>query len=110
MTNQETTKDVGVRVALVTGGRRGIGRGIAYSLAASGFDIAIADLAFDDDANETIPLNPLTDVTVIVEDPLLPGLIVRDDGLAEMVKSGTGGCRYGMRLFVNGLPTPVTKS
>ena len=25
MTNQETTKDVGVRVALVTGGRRGIG-------------------------------------------------------------------------------------
>ena len=54
MTNQETTKDVGVRVALVTGGRRGIGRGIAYSLAASGFDIAIADLAFDDDAKETI--------------------------------------------------------
>ena len=68
------------------------------------------ELELGDDANETVPLNPLTDVTVIVEEPELPEFSVKDDGFAEMVKSGIGGCRYGMRLFVNGLPTPVTKS
>jgi len=54
MANEGAVKEAGTRVALVTGGRRGIGRGIAYALAASGFDIAIADLAFDEDARETI--------------------------------------------------------
>jgi NAD(P)-dependent dehydrogenase (short-subunit alcohol dehydrogenase family) len=40
--------------ALVTGGRRGIGRGIAWALASSGFNVAILDLDEDDAATETL--------------------------------------------------------
>jgi NAD(P)-dependent dehydrogenase (short-subunit alcohol dehydrogenase family) len=39
--------------ALVTGARRGIGRGIALALAAAGFDIVINDLAADEEAAGT---------------------------------------------------------
>lgn len=41
-------------VALVTGGRRGIGRASAYALAATGFDLVIADLERDQDAEQTL--------------------------------------------------------
>jgi NAD(P)-dependent dehydrogenase (short-subunit alcohol dehydrogenase family) len=54
MSHQATVKDAMTRVALITGGRRGIGRGIACALADGGFDVAVADLALDDDAKETI--------------------------------------------------------
>ena len=40
--------------ALVTGGRRGIGRGIAYAFAESGYDVAINDLVDDDATQETL--------------------------------------------------------
>lgn len=40
--------------ALVTGGRRGIGRGIAWELARSGFDVVVNDLERDDDAEQTL--------------------------------------------------------
>jgi NAD(P)-dependent dehydrogenase (short-subunit alcohol dehydrogenase family) len=41
-------------VALVTGGRRGIGRAIVLALAAGGFDVAVADLEQDQDADATV--------------------------------------------------------
>ncbi len=42
------------RVALVTGGARGIGSAIALELARAGFSIAVADLAYDQDAEKTL--------------------------------------------------------
>lgn len=41
-------------VALVTGARRGIGAAIALALARAGFDVAITDIAEDDDARATL--------------------------------------------------------
>lgn len=41
-------------VAVVTGARQGIGKGIALALAKSGFDIVMADLLHDDVARQTI--------------------------------------------------------
>jgi len=40
-------------IALVTGGNRGIGRGVVLALARRGFDVTIADLAENDDTRET---------------------------------------------------------
>ena len=42
----------GRRVALVTGGRRGIGLGIARCLAADGFDIAICGISPEADSQD----------------------------------------------------------
>ena len=44
------------RAAIVTGGRRGIGRAIAVALARRGFDVAIVDLERDEAASETLGL------------------------------------------------------
>lgn len=50
----EPFEDKPSRVAIVTGGRRGLGAAMAKALGAAGFDIAIADLVCNDDANETL--------------------------------------------------------
>jgi hypothetical protein len=42
-------------------------------------------------ARDTSLANPLEDITVIVEVPVVPALIVMEAGLAEMAKSGRGG-------------------
>ncbi|MEM4664152.1 MAG: 3-oxoacyl-ACP reductase FabG [Sulfolobales archaeon] len=44
------------RVALITGGARGIGSSIAIELAKAGFSIAIADLAYDKEAEKTLEI------------------------------------------------------
>jgi len=41
-------------VALVTGARRGLGRGIAFSLASAGFDLVLMDLVDDRSTQETL--------------------------------------------------------
>lgn len=43
-------------LAVVTGGRRGIGRAICGNLAAAGFDVAVVDLVDDDSAGDTVAL------------------------------------------------------
>lgn len=42
------------KVALITGGARGIGAAIAIELASHGFNVAIADLSLDKEADETL--------------------------------------------------------
>lgn len=55
----------------------------------------------------TVPVNPLSAATVIVEVPELPLFIVEEVGEAEMEKSGVD---TGTKLVVIGPPKPVTRS
>lgn len=43
-------------LAVVTGGRRGIGRAICQALAIAGFDVAVVDVIDDENARETVDL------------------------------------------------------
>lgn len=53
MTNYEEPSS-GNRVALVTGARRGLGRGIAYCLADAGFDLVVNDIVDDEETAITL--------------------------------------------------------
>jgi 3-oxoacyl-[acyl-carrier protein] reductase len=72
---------VGDRVALVTGGSRGIGRAITIALARSGHPVAINYLSRDDDAKETL------------------ALVEENGGEGVAVKADVGDSREVTRLF-----------
>lgn len=42
----------------------------------------------EEDAKDTVPVNPLTGATVMVDDPVVPASPVTEVGEAAMVKSG----------------------
>lgn len=48
------TIDLSDKVALVTGGRRQLGRAHAIRLAECGADLCVVDIAIDDDMRETV--------------------------------------------------------
>ncbi|MFO1061389.1 MAG: 3-ketoacyl-ACP reductase [Dongiaceae bacterium] len=82
--------------ALVTGAKRGIGRGVALALAASGFDIVINDLAADDEAAATA-----AEVAALGRRAaVVAGDIADLDGQERLVDAAWG-CFGGIECLVN---------
>jgi hypothetical protein len=72
---------------------------------------AVTPLGKPDAARVTLPLNPLTSVTEIVLEPLLPCVTDRLLGEADRVKLGVAEpARRLIRPVVFGLPQPVQRS
>jgi len=72
---------------------------------------ALTPLGRPDAARVTLPVNPLTSVTVMVLVPLLPCVIERLLGESESVKLGVAApVRVLIRVAPFGLPHPVTRS
>lgn len=73
--------------------------------------VAVTPLGRPDAASVTLPLNPLTSVTVMVLVPLLPCVIVRLLGESESVKLGVADPANRLMIpVVFGLPQPVHRS
>jgi hypothetical protein len=73
-----------------------------------GVRVAPKPVGTDATASKTSPLNPLSDVTFIVELPEAPALIVRADGDAEIEKSGFCMTSVAVAVRVRLSPVPVT--
>jgi len=91
------------KVALVTGGRQGIGRGIALELADAGADVAICDVVTDDGALQTVTeeirklgrrsLAVRTDVSVKTDVDNLINTVEADFGEIDILVNNAGiGC------------------
>ena len=75
------------RVALITGGSRGIGLGIAQELATAGFDLAINGVRDEDAVKDVIEyISPMAehinDDSAVILLPVVPGGTLRRDGVA----------------------------
>ncbi len=58
-------------------------------------ELRVAPTSVEDIVSEIVLLNPLSDVTIIVELPEVPEGIVKEDGDAEIEKSAVGGGEGG---------------
>ncbi len=72
---------------LVTGGRRGIGRGIALAFAAAGYDVAVNDLVEDEAAVETLAVIEAAGGRAV----FIPGDIADLGGHARLLDRAEGG-------------------
>ncbi|MGG5288662.1 SDR family NAD(P)-dependent oxidoreductase [Pseudomonas shirazensis] len=81
--------DLENKVALVTGGSRGIGRDIAIALAYAGCDVAISYNKADDDANETVrAIEAAGRKAVAVKGDLTDPVVIQE--MVEQVEQGLG--------------------